>query len=327
VRTAVVVLCGIAAVAACGDGDVHVFPKGGYTKLSQTDLYRDIANKELAPDILPYTVAHVLWTDGAVKSRFLRIPAGTQIDTSDPDHWALPVGGQLFKQFVRDGVLIETRLIERIDDTGNREQDYWRGAFLWQDGERDAVFVPDGAENARGTDHDVPSTTDCWRCHRGQPGTTLGLAMVQLSHDGPGATVATLSEKGLLSRPPSTEYAVPGDEVTAAALGYLHANCAHCHNPRGIARPYTDLRLELSVDEDSPGETSIYTSTVEVPLQYWTKLRQMDFDLRVVPGDPDASGLLYRMGQRSPDAAMPPLGTELVHEGGVAQVRDWILSL
>jgi len=326
VRAAVVVLCGF-AVVGCGDGSTHVFPEGGYTKLSQTGLYSDIAGKELAADILPYTVAHVLWTDGAVKSRFLRLPAGTQIDTSDIDHWELPVGAQLFKQFVRDGVLIETRLIERTGDTGVREDDYWRGAFLWQDDERDAVFVPDGAENARGTDHDVPSTTDCWRCHRGQPGTTLGLAMVQLSHGGAGETVKTLSEKGLLSRPPSTEYVVPGDEVTSAALGYLHANCAHCHNPRGIGRPYTNIRLELSVDETSPEDTQIYATTVDVPLQYWTEFRQMDFDLRIVPGDPDASGLVYRMGQRSPDAAMPPLGTELVHADGVGLVRDWILSL
>ena len=67
--------------------------------LSQTGLYADIATKALASDLIDLTPRYPLWSDGAVKRRWLRLPPGTTIDTSDMDHWTLPVGAQLFKEF------------------------------------------------------------------------------------------------------------------------------------------------------------------------------------------------------------------------------------
>lgn len=305
--------------SGCGDGEpTHLFP-GSYQTLSQTGLYADIAARDLASDLIPFAPAHVLWSDGADKDRYLRLPAGTRIDTADMDHWRLPVGAQLFKSFTRDGVLVETRLIERIAATGDRDDDFWVGAFLWRADESDADFVADGAEDARGTDHDVPDVKTCWLCHRGQPGAVLGLAALQLSNQDD--TIGQLAAADLLSDPPDASFAPPGEGEVKDALGYLHANCGHCHNPLGAARVDTDMDLQLSVFDRAPEDTRTYRTTVGVELQYFTA---DDYVYRVVAGDPAASGLLHRMTIRGDDAAMPPAGTELVDQSGMDLVAAWI---
>ena len=312
-------LCLSAAFGCGGGGDpAHVFP-GGYERLSETDLYQDLAAGELAPDLIPFAPAHVLWTDGADKDRYLRLPAGAAIDTSDMDHWQLPVGAQLFKFFRRDGVLVETRLIERVAGTGDRDDDFWVGAFVWRDDASDADFAPDGLADAGGTDHDVPDTRACWLCHRGQPGAALGLSAIQLSNQE--GDLEALAAAGRLSHPPPGAYAIPGEPAVQAALGYLHANCSQCHNPRGAAWIDTDMDLELSVADAAPEETTTYRSTVGVELQYF---ESDDYVYRVVAGDPEASGLLHRMTVRGSDIAMPPVGSELVHPAGLDLVSDWI---
>ncbi|HEU5072979.1 MAG TPA: hypothetical protein VFU02_02385, partial [Polyangiaceae bacterium] len=58
--------------------------------LSQTGLYRDMVREQLAPDLLAFEPAHPLWSDGSTKQRWVRIPEGTRIDTSDMDHWQMP---------------------------------------------------------------------------------------------------------------------------------------------------------------------------------------------------------------------------------------------
>ena len=47
----------------------------------------------------PYTPNFALWSDGAAKERWLSLPAGTEIDTSDPDDWRFPDGTRAWKQF------------------------------------------------------------------------------------------------------------------------------------------------------------------------------------------------------------------------------------
>jgi hypothetical protein len=307
------------AIAACGESEPpHEFP-GSYQTLGQTGMFRDLARRELAPDLIRFAPAHALWSDGADKDRYLRLPEGARVDTADMDHWRLPVGAQLFKSFTRDDVLVETRLIERIAATGDRDDDFWVGAFVWRADESDADFVPDGAPDARGTDHDVPDVDTCWRCHRGQPGAVLGLSALQLSNDED--ALGQLADAGLLSDPPDGSFAPPGDPTVQAALGYLHANCGHCHNPRGSARIDTDMNLELSVFDAAPEDTQAFRTTVGVELQYFNG---DPFVYRVVAGQPEASGLLYRMTIRGDDAAMPPAGSELVDEAGLALVSDWI---
>ncbi len=276
--------------------------------LSELGLYRDADHEVLAADVRAFEPTHALWSDGADKRRGLRLPPGARIDTSDMDHWRFPAGAVLFKEFSREGRRIETRVIAR---TGCDDSDTWMGAFVWNDDGSDALFAPGGAINARGTQHDVPPAAACATCHDGEPGRVLGFSAVQQ----PRAPAALLTHPV----PPGD---APASPVTAAALGYLHANCGHCHNPNGSARPDTDMDLRLSVAGDAPAPA--VRTTAGRPLQYY---RSSPLTLRVAPGDPGRSALLRRMLERGSRSQMPPLGTEIVDPAGVAIVQAWIETM
>jgi hypothetical protein len=301
-------------VCACGGGSEEPdAPTGRPTLLSQAGLYRDFASRELASDLFDFAPTHVLWSDGATKRRFLRLPPGKNIDTSDPDHWVFPVGTQLWKEFSSNGVLVETRLIER---TGPGDMDYWMGSFVWRDDESDAEFAELGAQDIRGTDHDAPTAQQCWTCHLGEPGRILGFSAVQL----PAATLAQIAPR--LSAPVEP-YVVPGAPAVSAALGYLHANCGHCHSEFGIARPDTDMILRLVVADVTVADTATCRTTFGQPL---TRFHDPAVSLRVAPGDPDASGITFRMATREVGKQMPPLATEKVDTVGLDAVRAWIAT-
>jgi hypothetical protein len=304
-------------VAACSGGahapdaaiDATPLPTELPAMLSQTGLYTDVATKQLAASATEFTPANVLWSDGAEKHRWIQLPRGAQIDSSDMDHWVFPVGTKVFKEFALAGKRLETRLIWRVNDTGNREVDYLVGAYLWNDAESDATFVPDGAENVRGTDHDVPAADTCWRCHVGEAGHILGYSAVQLGDLG-----------GVpLTVQPGTTYQAPN-----AALGYLHANCGHCHNPEGSAWVDSHMILRLDVDEHDAMTTQIYTTTVGVPLEQWIN---RGYTTRIIPGDPDNSAVYVRMASRVMNVQMPPIATEHTDPTALDLLRTWITSL
>ena len=171
----------------------------------------------------------------------------------------------------------------------------------------------------------MPSAKRCWTCHNGEPGRALGFSAVQLADgDGP-LPLQALSAEGLLTHPPAaTELGPPGDETSRAALGYLHANCGHCHNPGGSARPDTDMVLRLDPAERDVAQTSLYRSNVGVALQNFSG---GELSRRIVPGRPEQSGLVFRMHQRGTRAQMPPFGTEEVDPSGLRLVGDWIAQL
>jgi hypothetical protein len=304
------------ALAACSDPpavppDAEVLPSVMPERLSLTGLYSDIATKQLSPRLVEFTPANVLWSDGADKQRWYQLPAGAVIDSTDMNHWRLPVGTKLFKEFALDGKRLETRLIWRIAETGNREADTLVGSFVWNDTETDAVLAKDGALDIRGTQHDAPSQDTCWRCHLGEPGHALGLSALQLGD---------VAELPLSSPPPAgTSYAAPNP-----ALGYLHANCGHCHNPNGGAWVDSRMVLRLDVDERDAATTQLVQTTVGVPLEQWIG---HGYTQRIVAGDPDQSAAFYRMTQRTMQVQMPPLATERTDDAGIALVQTWIQSL
>jgi hypothetical protein len=295
-------------------------------QISQTGLYDDIASKRMAANLIGFTPGNVLWSDGATKRRFIVLPPGKTIDTSDMNHWRFPVGTRFFKEFSRDGKLLETRLIYRRAETGDPEKDYWAGAFAWRDDESDADFVIDGKQDVRGTDHDIPAQTRCFSCHLGEPGRILGFSALQLAKPGPGVSLADLAASGRLSAPPpaGADYSAPGDATTSTGIGYLHANCGHCHNPNGIAWPDTQMILRLDVSERDPAATLLEKSTVGIALQRWMK---PGYSVRIDPGKPATSAILARMKARGDSDQMPPIATEHADQNGIDLVTAWIQSL
>ena len=291
----------VVAVAACG---VDGAGQGIEGQLSAEGLYSDLARKDVVPDARELTPAYPLWSDGAVKRRWMIVPAGTELDTTDMDHWQLPIGGKLFKEFVVGGRRVETRMIER------QGADEFRFApFVWLPDESDAALAVAGARNVNDSGYDVPSSEECVMCHRGEPGRMLGVSAVQL---------AAQLEELPLSRVPERPVS-----IREPALGVLHGNCGHCHNPLGTA-PMQTLRVSLADAEVATEETATYRTTVGRRLEYWT---EHGFEMRVAPGEPEASAILYRLSQRGTAEQMPPIGTDQVDEEGRAIVRRWIASL
>ena len=307
-----------------GEGPVRYPPSGEPAEftLSEVGLYDDIERGVVAERFLAFEPVVELWSDGATKRRWVSLPRGGVIDTSDPDHWEFPVGTQFFKEFTRDGVRVETRLVAR---TGPGPNDYWMGTFVWREDGRDADLRVDGVTDALGTPHDVPEGKACGTCHNGEPGRALGFGPNSL--DGSvGATLDAIAQRGWFgdAAPGDVLATAPPEDANAHALGYLHINCGPCHNPTGAAWPDTDMVLQQSVFDADSAHSAILDTTVNVELQYF---RAEAGALRLVPGAADASALVERMEQRGPGTQMPPLATEEVDPEGLALIRAWINAM
>jgi hypothetical protein len=313
------------------------------TSLSQTGLYSDIAAGAFADGVRPFQPRFQLWSDGAEKARWVYIPPCSTIDTADPNYWNYPVGFKLWKEFSRlneqgELVRVETRLIQKYTATK-----WFMKAFLWNEDQTDAVAIEgDGAEtlvaveNARGTEHDIPGQKACDGCHFNMLDKALGFSALQLDRDDAPegfVTLATLEGEGLLSAPVARPITLPGTDVDVAALGYMHANCGHCHNPWS---KQSSLNLQFWLELDTLGSvetTETFVTTVGLTSQVpQPPAGQPEF--RIVPGDLEGSSVHWRMVQPPVYPAMPEggvhmplIGTEVTDEAGVQAIADWIASL
>jgi hypothetical protein len=289
-------------------------------RLSETGLYTDVRADTLAPGVMPYRPMFELWSDGASKRRWIALPPGTRIDTSDMDSWQFPVGTKLWKEFTRDGIRIETRLLRR---TGPRQGDWSTMAYLWNDTNTEAIAVPDGVEDARGTSHDVPAANECAGCHGGRPSRVLGFSAIQLSGDeSPGMLALNeLIERDLVTAPPAGRLELHAEPEARAALGHLHANCGHCHNQERPAR--AGLRCF-----DPENELDFLMRAGELADVTRTAAFRTAVGGAIKPGDPGGSEVVKRMNGRSRfPPSMPPLATERIDEQGLAVVQAWIRGL
>jgi hypothetical protein len=274
--------------------------------LSEAGLYDDLPGRVLADGVVETTPRYPLWSDGSDKRRWLRVPDGARIDTSDPDQWVFPVGTLAFKEFARDGVVLETRRLEKRVDGWDMI------AYLWREDGTDADAVPAGAADVAGTAHDVPSIADCRFCHVGPADLVLGVDAIQ--------TDAALQAALPLSAPVAAE--IPGDEPTRAALGYLHGNCGSCHREGALAGTRTGLWLDVAAGLTDPSLSAAAVTGIGAP----TNHEIGGTTVSIAPGDPAASQLWVRMGLRDLEA-MPPRGSEVVDVDGMATIEAWIRSL
>jgi len=299
--------------------DALTYPDGP-VRLSETGLYADISTGTLAAGVARFTPRFELWSDGAEKTRYLLLPPGTRIDTSDMDNWVFPIGTRVWKEFRMAGRRIETRLIQRV---GEGPGGWFHVAYEWNDTETDAVAVPAGRDAARGTALRIPSQVECRRCHEGVRDFVIGVSAIQLTSVSAPSGLADFIARGWLTNPPASEPVVPGDDVERAALGYLHGNCGHCHNETLTLTGVQSLHARLSVLDTDVRSTSTYVTSIGIPARHSPLLGT---DTIVVPGAPARSQLWVRMGVRDPDS-MPPVGTLRVDDVGRETVRRWIAAL
>jgi hypothetical protein len=298
--------------------------------LADTGLCVDAGCTQIASGIHAYTPRFELWSDTASKRRWIQLPAGMQIDTTDMDHWQFPVGTKLWKEFTRDGVRVETRLVMRIG-AGTTTNDWFYAAYVWNAAQDVTTWAEFGEPDANGTDHDVPGKLQCWECHENtKPSRVLGFSALQLDFDGATGELdlGDVIAANMLSAPPTAPsfgayFPLPGNAPEQAALGYMHANCGHCHNPSSNAINNTPLQLWLPPSTlGSLAATPAYTTAVGVegaPLAGRTKI--------VDSGAPDQSILIYRFESSNVAERMPAVGTELLDTAAQALLRDWITNI
>lgn len=285
-------------------------------------LYRIPQCTELAEGVRAYSPHYWLWSDGADKERYISLPAGEVIDTTDPDNWIYPVGTRVWKTFLVGGVRIETRLLEKYAE-GSGFDSWTTQTFAWNEAQDFVEEVMGGRENALGTDHDIPDRNACIRCH-GQTGRLdflTSFTAIQLNHDDAGFSLAELNDEGWLSENIDIAAAViPGTQEESDALGYLHANCGNCH---GNALAPSGLSMWVNVGIDTVDDTATYMTGVGVP-----SLRiDGEATIRIVPGDSALSVAFRRMQSRMMNLQMPPIGTEAVDDVGSLTVQTWIDGL
>ncbi|SDN38117.1 hypothetical protein [Afipia sp. GAS231] len=305
--------------------------------LRDTGLYQDWDTKTIGPDKLAYSPQYPLWSDGAIKSRWMQLPPGAFVDASQPDAWQFPIGTKFWKEF-KFSRRAETRYIERT------AQGWKYATYVWNDDETQAVLAPkQGIRNSVPINdkvrHGIPSRSDCHSCHEGNPVPILGFGALQLSVDrDPNAphseplpdgdvTLLTLIKNGQVRGLPS--YLTNGDPRIAArsptaraALGYLHGNCGGCHTFSGELGNL-DFSLKYPVTLPPPDRPPALDTTLGhiskfVPPSWETPGQ------RVRAGDADHSVLAERIASRNPYIQMPPLGTRLVDDEAVTLIRKWI---
>ncbi|MBL8344135.1 MAG: hypothetical protein JNN03_01755 [Rubrivivax sp.] len=305
-------------------------------KLSQTGLFTPVAPgaiERLAPGLIAFTPQYALWSDGATKRRWLKLPPGAAIDARDADAWRFPRGTQLWKEFSHGGRAIETRYIEHGRDGR------WRFAtYAWNAEGTDADLVSTRGEpawpapQAPGGRYALPSVADCQACHESNAVPVIGFSALQLSPareaSVTGADLRQLVaqrrlrdlDPALLAMPPRIA-ASSADE--RSALGYLHANCGHCHNRSGQQVPLP-LTLAQRVRDAAASRAEVLASTLDAPSRFRVPGATAPHDPIVAPGDPARSLLVQRMASRDPRLQMPPLGTAVADLEGLVLVHRWI---
>jgi hypothetical protein len=324
------------AEASSTVAEAVVFPQ----RLSETGLYA--ADGSVDPRNRSFTPQYPLWTDGATKQRWVRLPDGGTIDVRDPDGWQFPPGTMFWKEFAWRGRKVETRMI-RIRADGTPAY----ATYAWNADGTDAVLAPDDGiarsyEISRGKWHAIPATADCRGCHESGPSSILGFSALQLSDDrdslAPHAEPVTASsltlrtlvaedrlrpvQPSLATHPPRIR---ARDAIERAALGYLSSNCGTCHNTRG---PLS--RLGFSLRHDFPGVGGAHEPAIETAVGSAGRfaLPGDHAGSRLIePGLPKASAVMHRMMSRRPATQMPPIGTVIADSAGAALVRQWISRL
>jgi len=359
-----------AGLAACGDNrltpdgalpPVHDSPPDTeppvdadpLATLDGTGLCVDAACTQISSDVTEYTPRFPLYTDGATKRRWFRLPAGMKIDTSDMDHWVFPVGTEFWKEFTRDGTRVETRYIKKLKADDDAPNAWFFVAYVWNATQDATTAVTSGVQNANGTEHDVPSRAQCKDCHDSlRPSRVLGFGALQLDFDSVQLDLEDLITGDLLSVPPTggaagARFPLPGATVDQTALGYLHANCGHCHNASSPVHDITPIELRLETAKlATVGDTNAFKTAVRNPADTCgndidddndgvvdngcAKVPFFDnnvqFDLLIVPNDRTTSGLFVRM-MLLDGKKMPKLGTETVDPDGQTAIGNWIDSL
>ena len=335
-------LASVATMAATGAGpEASAASRASLPlRLSETGLYSDASSLTVDPELLAFSPQYPLWTDGAEKRRWVSLPPGAVIDTTDIDAWTFPVGTRFWKEFSFGGRRVETRMLVKWNET-----DWHFASYVWNESQTDATLapatgIPNVAEIAPGKKHSIPAIDDCRACHDSSRTEVLGFSALQLSDDRDAnaihgeplaegmVTLRTLlaqkrlypSRPELVSTPPRIPAASSRER---AVLGYLSTNCGACHNPKS-----TLASLTLDFKQPAYGGGLDLVRAGLARRTKWDRPGAVPETTSVIdPTVTEHSALLYRMRSRRPASQMPPLGTVTPDADAIARVTTWVEEL
>jgi uncharacterized repeat protein (TIGR03806 family) len=307
-------------------------------------LFTDEGAHHPSAGVTPYALNTPLFSDYAEKSRFLYLPPGAHAAYRAQGALDLPVGATLIKTFAYPADfrrpdekvrVLETRLLIHRRSGWVALAYVWNGeqteAVLKRAGKRIDVSFIDTHGQARTVDYKVPNANQCKECHSLSGHIApIGVKARNLNGvfayaEGPENQLAHWTRTGLLTGAPSPDKAprtaiwdAPSEPLELRARAYLDANCGHCHNARGIA---SNTGLFLNLEEARPAKIGLNKRPVAAGKG------SGDLEIDLVPGHPDASIIAYRMASTDPGVMMPELGRSLVHDEGLAVVRDYIAKM
>lgn len=312
---------GVAAAPAPGVSDAAIVGAAYPQTLAEYRFFADPAARRPVAGVVPYRLNTPLWSDGADKTRFVYVPAGTKAHAAGEGLIDLPVGSALIKHFAFGGRLVETRVLL------HRPDGWVALPYRWDAAQGEARLVLGGARVAVTTpagetiSYAIPNKNQCKECHAlAGKVTPIGPKAWNLAPQ----WLAAWHQAGHLDAVPAVARRVPLWEdraaapVAEAARGYLEANCAHCHNPQGAA---SNSGLFLGWEVSDP----VLLGRGKRPVAAGRGSLGLEFD--IAPGDPEASILYRRMASREAGVAMPELGTAAVDPAGLAAVRAWIAAM
>lgn len=340
--------------------DAPSFP----TKLSETGLFASTKDHAPAAGLIPYSVNAQLWSDGALKERFIALPDNSQIEFETEVYpggapgarpgWRFPADTVLVKTFSLEMEAgnpdskrrLETRLLHfkpmpGTDEVGGQ---FWRGyTYVWNDEQTDAeLLAPEGLSRplkikdamAPGGVRDqvwrYPSRSECTMCHTFAAKYALGIDTLQMNKDhdyGGGVTanqLATLEQLGVFTKP------LPKAPEELPRLVDYHDEGQSLDDR---ARSYLHANC-AHCHRKWGGGNADFQLLQTLPLAELglldTKPGQGNFGLTdpriLVAGDPERSLLLQRM-QKTGLGRMPHIGSNVVDAEAVRLIREWIRQL
>lgn len=304
-------------------------------RLSDFRFFTDDAAREPNARVIGYDINTPLFSDYAVKQRFVFVPPGQTARYTEDGTFDFPVGSAFIKSFGYpadfrdpDGEvrLIETRVLLR------RAEGWVALPYVWNEDGTEAVLRRAGTrlpwswidENGERQEisYRVPNQNQCKECHERDGEIALIGPSARNLNDG--RRLASWVDWGILDRVPAFVPRLPvwDDErdgtLDERARAYLDVNCAHCHSPHGSA---SNSGLYLAYEVSTPVTRGI----LKRPVAAGRGSGGYQFD--IAPGDPDNSILLFRMRTNDPGIAMPELGREIVHREGIALIERYIAAM
>jgi len=291
--------------------------------LSETGCFVNTTNGlDVVESAIPFNVSSSLYTDGALKNRWMAIPDGTEIEVLENGDFIYPVGSVLLKEFSLSGKKIETRLLMKND------ANQWNGyTYEWNNEQTEAVLLPAGKTvNVGDVEYQIPSRVQCQSCHNDSVNGAIGPEYRQLNIDHAYSdtltknqieyltTIGFIDEMALSKQQELTalpDYHLSDFTNEQRVSSFVHSNCAYCHNPTGPARGNLDFRWQVQ-DQWNACNKDPEISTLGVE----------DAKL-IAPGHPNKS-MIYKRLNTTELYKMPPIGRTTIQQDVVEFLGDYI---